>query len=66
MQTPEEQIRDFLIDRGVPQSRRLQTSLLFAQSMVRELEATSTEWQAILASLRQIERETDRARASSN
>jgi hypothetical protein len=58
MPGPDEEIRAFLADQQIAEVKKLDVSLIYAESMVRELGLIVTQWQATLDGLRQ-----DRARA---
>jgi len=57
VETPQQQVVAYLKDHAIPQSRQLQVSLLFAESMVLELQGAVDQWQVMLGSIRRAERE---------
>ena len=61
MPTPDEEIRAFLADEQIAEVKKLDMSLIYAASMLRELGLIVTEWQVTIDGLRQAEQ--DRARA---
>jgi hypothetical protein len=64
MATPSEDIETFLEDNETLESHRLEVALLFAQGMVRELQACVREWEATVNALDDVRRL--RSSASSN
>ena len=66
METPQQEVRAYLKDHGIPESKHLQVSLLFAESMLSELQGAVTQWGAMLESMRQADDEIRRAVVQSN
>ena len=58
LESPQQQVLAFLKDHSIPESRQLQVSLVFAESMLSELQATVKQWQGLLVSLHQARDET--------
>jgi hypothetical protein len=66
MPTPDEEIRAFLPDEQIAEVKKLDMSLIYAESMLRELGLIVTEWQAAIYGLRQAEQDRARAFAATN
>jgi len=66
MPTPDEEIRAFLADQQTAEARKLDVSLVYAQSMLRELGLIETEWQATIRGLQQAKQDRAKACAATN
>ena len=66
LETPQQQIVAYLKDYGIPESKQPQVSLLFAESMLLELQGVVEQWQTMLVSMQQTEEEIRRAVTQSN
>ena len=66
METPQQEVQAFLKHHRIAESRQLQVSLLFAESMLLELQGVVKQWQALLRSIHQAEEEIRRALIESN
>jgi hypothetical protein len=66
MPTPDEEIRAFLVDEQTAEVKKLDVSLIYAESMLRELGSIMTEWQATIDGLRQAKKDQTRAFAATN
>jgi len=66
METPQQQIVAYLKDHGIPESKQPQVSLLFAESMLLELQGAVEQWQTTLESMQQTEEDIRRAVTQSN
>jgi hypothetical protein len=66
VETPHQQVAAYLKDHGIPESKHLQVSLLFAESMVLELQGAVEQWQVMLGSMQQAEQQLRRAVTQSN
>ena len=66
LETPPQQVMAYLKDHGIPASKQPQVSLLFAESMLSELQGAVEQWQVMLESMRQANDEIRRAVTQSN
>ena len=66
LETPQQQVMAYLKDHGIPASKQPQVSLLFAESMLSELQGAVEQWQVMLESMRQANDEIRRAVTQSN
>ena len=60
LETPQQQIRAFLEEHRIPESREVRVSKFFAESMLLELQGALNKWQAMLESIQQAEEEIRR------
>ncbi|HSZ54429.1 MAG TPA: hypothetical protein VK797_02130 [Tepidisphaeraceae bacterium] len=61
METPQQQVRAFLKEHRIPESREVRVSKFFAESMLLELQGALNQWQAMLESIQQAEEEMRRS-----
>lgn len=61
METPQQQVRAFLKEHRIPESREARVSKFLAESMLLELQGALNQWQAMLESIQQAEEEMRRA-----
>jgi len=66
LETPQQEVQAYLKDHKIPESRRLQVSLLFAESMLLELQGAVEQWQTMLGSMQRAEEEIRRNLIQSN
>ena len=66
LETPQQEVQAYLKEHRIPACRQRQVSLLFAESMLLELQGVVMEWQAMLGSMQQAEEEIKRIVIQSN
>ncbi len=66
MTTPDEEIRGYLADEQTAEIKKLDVSLIYAESMLRELGLITAEWQSTIDGLRQTELNRAKAIAATN
>jgi len=60
LETPQQEIQAYLKEHKIPACRQRLVSMLFAESMLLELQGVVMEWQAMLGSMQQAEEEIKR------
>ncbi len=66
MSTPAEEIQAFLANKQTAEFKKLDVSLIYAESMLRELGLIVTAWQSTIDGLRPAEQDRTKAFAATN